>query len=286
MRHSLLHTAGNVVWAARNERCHALPLLTTYARLKLGELTASGSTATEVRRTTVLGRTVSFFDWYWLIEMYEEIFLRSQYRFEAVSSTPLVIDVGSNIGLSILYFKGLFPEARIVGFEPDPEAFSVLSENVRENGLQDVELVNEAVYDGAESVVLHGDPATPGSPQASTREGRLSGVEKVVSATRLSERITERVDYLKLDVEGAECVVISELEKSGKLELVDRMSIEYHHHVRAGEDRLSELLSTLERSDFGYELYARLSVGAPVGQFQNVMVHAYRKSACAPTAGC
>lgn len=235
-------------------------------------------TAGKVRSTSVLGRRVSFFDWYWLVEMYEEIFLRSQYRFVPRGHRPLVLDVGSNIGLSILYFKWLCPDARIVGFEPDPRTFAVLATNIRENRLQDVEIVNAAVYDGAESIVLHGDPATPGSPQASTLGGRISGVEKTVVAGRLSERLTESVDYLKLDVEGAELVVLSELEESGKLPLVDRMTVEYHHHVEGGEDRLSELLSVLERNAFGYQLDARLSAHAPAGQFQNVVVHAYRKA--------
>lgn len=278
MRHTLLHTLGNAVWAARSRRRASRPLLAAYMRLKLEELAASRRAATGgVRRTEVLGWEVRFFDHYWLVEMFEEIFLRDQYYFESDASAPLVVDVGSNIGLSILYFKRLFPAARIVGFEPDPETFQVLSENVIGNGLADVLLLNQAVYDGVESVVLYGDPATPACPQQSTRRLRLDGSEVRVAASRLSEHLAEPVDYLKLDVEGAEGVVLTELDESGKLALVRKMTVECHHHLDGVEDSLAGMLSTLERNGFGYQLEAR-SGPREDGVYQNVLVHAYSKN--------
>jgi FkbM family methyltransferase len=171
----------------------------------------------------------------------------------------------------------LFTAARIVGFEPDPETFQVLSENVIDNGLADVLLLNQAVYDGVESVVLYGDPATPACPQQSTRRSRLDGSEVRVPASRLSEHLAEPVDYLKLDVEGAEGVVLTELDESGKLALVRRMTVECHHHLDGVEGSLAGLLSTLERNGFGYRLEARLGPRED-GVYQNVLVHAYSKN--------
>jgi hypothetical protein len=46
MRHSLMHTAGNVVWAARNERNELAPLLAAYSRLKFRELVGSRASPT------------------------------------------------------------------------------------------------------------------------------------------------------------------------------------------------------------------------------------------------
>src|SRR5437762_3374640 len=51
---------------------------------------------------------------------YKDEFIRRIYHFDAQTSDPLIIDGGSNIGVSILYFKKTYPRARIVGFEPDP----------------------------------------------------------------------------------------------------------------------------------------------------------------------
>jgi FkbM family methyltransferase len=278
MRHSLLHTLGNAVWVARAERRRALPLLATYGRLKARELAATSRRDAGPRRVTVLGMPVFFNDYYWLLEMYEDIFLRRQYEFESERPAPAIVDAGSNIGLAILFFKQLFPRAAVLGFEPDPDTFELLTRNVAENRLEDVRIRNEAVYDGRAELDLFGDPSAPGSPQMTTSGDRLSGAPKRVPATRLSEHVTEPVDFLKVDIEGAEGVVLDELKEAGKLPLVGRMAIEYHHHMEAGEDRLAGLLATLERSGFGYQFEARLG-GAPglrADRFQNVLVHAYR----------
>jgi FkbM family methyltransferase len=280
MRHSLLHTLGNAVWVARAERRRALPLLATYARLKAGELAAARGRAAGPRRGTVLGMPVFFHDYYWLLEMYEDIFLRRQYEFESESPSPSIVDAGSNIGLAILFFKRLFPRAKVLGFEPDPDTFELLTRNVEANRLDGVRIRNEALYDGREEVDLFGDPSAPGSPQMTTSGDRLPGAPRRVAATRLSEHLTEPVDFLKVDIEGAERVVLDELEEAGKLEFVGRMAIEYHHHLEAGDDGLAGLLATLERGGFGYQLDARLA-GAPglhPGRFQNVLVHAYKKA--------
>jgi FkbM family methyltransferase len=280
MRHSLLHTLGNVVWVVRVQPHRAVPLLATYARLKVRELTAARRRPAAPRRETVLGMPVFFHDYYWLLEMYEDIFLRRQYEFESESPAPAIVDAGSNIGLAILFFKRRFPRATVLGFEPDPETFELLTRNVEANRLAGVRIRNEALYDGRTELELFGDPSVPGSPQMTTSRNRLAGAAKRVPATRLSEHVTEPVDFLKVDIEGAERVVLDELAEAGKLPLVGRMAIEYHHHMEPGEDGLAGLLATLERGGFGYQLEARLggTPGRLAGRFQNVLVHAYRKA--------
>src|SRR5262245_12859403 len=72
--------------------------------------------------------------------MIDEIFVSSLYRFQATSATPVILDCGSNIGVSVLFFKSLHPGARITAFEPSPTSFPLLERNVRENGLSGVSM--------------------------------------------------------------------------------------------------------------------------------------------------
>ena len=81
--------------------------------------------------------------------LYKDIFVHRIYHFEAQRPDPLILDCGSNIGMSILYFKHVYPKARIIGFEPDLAIFPYLEENVVCNGLKDLQLV-QAAFGGAE----------------------------------------------------------------------------------------------------------------------------------------
>jgi hypothetical protein len=93
--------------------------------------------------------------------------------FESKNSQPVIVDVGSNIGLAILFFKRLYPSSTVIGFEPDPGAFEVLKRNIADDRLRGVQVLNGAVHGKRERVYLYGDRSMPGSPQLSTRAVRL-----------------------------------------------------------------------------------------------------------------
>ena len=71
--------------------------------------------------------------------LYKDIFCRRLYHFHCGRPDPFILDCGSNIGMSVLYSKHVFPDARVVAFEPDPVVLPYLRENIESNGLRDVE---------------------------------------------------------------------------------------------------------------------------------------------------
>ena len=77
--------------------------------------------------------------------MYNEIFLSDDYYFETSNPSPLIIDCGSNIGFSVLYFKKLYPLSRLIAFEPNPNTFKLLEKNISQNAIQEVTLYNTAL---------------------------------------------------------------------------------------------------------------------------------------------
>lgn len=211
--------------------------------------------------------------------LFQEVFLDNEYFFRCDRRTPYIIDCGSNIGIALLYFKLRYPEATVLAFEPDGLAFECLSENVRANGLKSVVLVNKAVSLRDGRIPFYTDVSKPGSLVMSTVSGRAAyNKSQDVEAVRLSSYIDRDVDFLKLDVEGAELDVMEDLRESGKLRFISQMVIEYHHHITADHDGLSILLSLLEEEQFGYQMDAR-TPRPFVGQIpQDVLIYAYRKS--------
>jgi FkbM family methyltransferase len=226
----------------------------------------------------VLGADVSYFDPEALAILINEVLVDQAYYLD-LPERPFIIDAGANIGLATLLFKRRHPDARILAFEPDPDTHALCRKNIEANGLADVELVHAALSDHEGELELSVDPAVPGNLGMSTRPVANLRGRRSVPARTLSSFIKQRVDLLKLDIEGVEVDVLDETAASGALEQVDQIVMEYHHHVEPDEDRLGHMLAMLERHGFGYQVLSRASVPFRKGVFSSMFVYAYRKSA-------
>ncbi|HEU4989381.1 MAG TPA: FkbM family methyltransferase [Gemmatimonadaceae bacterium] len=173
-----------------------------------------------------------------------ELFVNAAYDFDARTENPCIIDAGANIGMATVYFKARYPGARVTAYEPDPATFAILRGNVDANGLRGVTLIRAAVGDRAGVLPLYRETTSGGSVVASL-DPSWGGAEAIeVPVIRLSDAITEPVDLLKLDVEGAEYAVLRDLAAAGRLAMVRETVIEYHPLAAEpnGETGLAELL--------------------------------------------
>lgn len=228
-------------------------------------------------RANIAGYKVDYLSRSALWYSFQEIFVDNDYLFETSSDRPVILDCGSNIGLSILYFKLLYPNATVTAFEPEPSAFRCLERNVRQNRFQGVHVNRLALSDQEGEVELYFDPDEAGSLRASTIEERMQAEKLMVESARLSRFVEGDIDFLKMDVEGAELAILHDLESSGKLRHIKKMVIEYHHHIASDQNTMSILLSILERAGFGYQIEASRARPRRPGKFQDILVYAYDK---------
>lgn len=212
-----------------------------------------------------------------LLCLFREIFINHSYWFTAETSRPFIIDCDANIGMASLYFKALYPAAEILAFEPDPDAFACLEENIKLNGLSGVKIKNEALMRTAGETELYSCKSGPGALWVSVLRARADGSARKARAARLSEYVIRPVDLLKMDIEGAETEVLSELCAAGKLNLIKQAVVEYHHHIDKDADSLSTVLGMLETAGFGYQINAVLRRPFKAGWFQDVLIYAYQK---------
>jgi FkbM family methyltransferase len=224
----------------------------------------------------MLGFEISAFQRSTIAFLYREIFARQSYLFRTNSESPVIFDCGANLGMATLYFKWLYPKARVESFEPDPNTFQLLEKNVKDNQLTDVVTHNCALWNENGSVEFFVDPSVPGSLLMSTDRSRIKGATIQVPSRRLSEFIHGPIDFLKLDVEGAEHRVLCDLVSSGKIESVRHMVIEYHHHIGNQSSRLADFLQQLERSRFDYQINSSLLPVSATGVYQDILIVAYR----------
>jgi FkbM family methyltransferase len=244
-----------------------------YLRVRMGRIVRRRGGGGEAR---LFGFRIRFLDYRRFIFLVNEVFVDTPYLFPTQKRAPFIIDCGANIGTASLFFKSVYPDAEILAFEPDPETYRTLTWNLRENSLAGVTAVNKAVGDAGAAVPFYSDPGAPGDLRMSLVPQRKSGAVQYIECVRLSGYVDREVDFLKIDVEGAEHAVLKDLSDAGRLPLIRSMIIEYHHNIPGHRNSLVEILSILEHGGFHFQVSARLATPFPQGRFQDMLIYAYR----------
>lgn len=205
----------------------------------------------------ILGTTIEFVDVMTLLRGLEEIYLDGCYEFHLSNNkSPFIVDCGANIGLAVFYFKKIYPDARIVAIEADPDIFEVLKRNVTNAGLTDVDLINAAVWDSEEQLSFRTEGGSSGRIAMVGDEHKLTSIRGV----RLRDLLDQKVNLLKIDIEGAEARVIKDCAE--KLINVDRIILEYHSH-HSEPQNMAEILENLSSSGFRYYIKEAYVPNAP-----------------------
>lgn len=202
------------------------------------------------------GYTIEVPDVTSFIFQFKDIFVKQSYWFPSKSPEPVVYDCGANSGVSILYFKRLYPSAKIKAFEADPTIASLLVKNLRFNSAGDVNVHAQAIWTHGRGVHFRKEGSDAGTI---SHDRRLPLVPSVRLKNLL--RRERRVDMLKMDIEGSETEVLEDCGKS--LCVVRRLVVEYHSW--SGErQRLDVLLKVLKMNGFRYYLESILPVEKPL----------------------
>lgn len=182
--------------------------------------------------------------------LYHDVVLKQAYRFSAVRPNPVILDCGSNIGMSILYFKHLYPDAQIIGFEPDPAIVRYLHENTQANGLGDVQIVQAAIG-GREGMLTFYSDGKYGSCLAHLSSEVIpeGWTKQEVPCVKLSDYLIKPIDFLKMNIEGAEWEALEDCGQ--RLRLIREMAIEYHH-LPGVPRTLHKILNLLDEMGFDY----------------------------------
>lgn len=159
-----------------------------------------------------------------------------------------VIDVGSNIGLTVLLFKKYIgSEGAIYAFEPDPKIFQYLKENIRLNNLKNVFLFNHAVGEKREKAFLKLDgKSDTGNVITFSKENSVP-VDMACLDDLLKDYSIDKVDLLKVDTEGFEKFVFlggKEILKKTSVvvfEAIPENCARFHYEVKDPIDYLEKM---------------------------------------------
>lgn len=212
--------------------------------LELGRLQLYPSYTTGIS-SVIFNKPFKFHDGPSFVHTYRELFQSNIYQFQATDDRKIILDCGANMGLSVLYFAINYPEHRIIAFEPDPSIFKILQENVETFGLDNVTLHERAVWDKEETLTFFTDRGMGGRVENAYAHQQ----PQLVKTVRLKDFLTSEVDFLKIDIEGAEGVVLADCKD--KLSFAKHIFFEYHNDIRKPQT-LHELLALVKDQGFHY----------------------------------
>lgn len=156
-----------------------------------------------------------------------------------------IIDAGANIGVFCAISRRLYPSAQILALEVEGQNYEVLQANAKRLG--NTTAIEAALWKESGSVYLNLGP----NPESHSVGDAASDTSLLVPALSLQDLMTrfrfEKLDLLKMDIEGAESIVVNSLSDD-TLKCINAIRFECNDSDAPGN--ALKMLSRLSSDDF------------------------------------
>jgi len=142
-----------------------------------------------------------------------------------------VVDIGAGIGEFTLFAARQGRDSRVYAFEPFPESYGLLQENLRQNAIDRVQAFHLGVWSLSGKIALDLSPREPLQLKSQAVSGSGNDHQVLVDCISLDDLLRkldlEKIDLMKLDCEGAEYPILYSCS-SQVFDRIDRVVMEYH----------------------------------------------------------
>lgn len=195
---------------------------------------------------------------------FDQVYLKGIPEHLLQKENPTILDIGANVGYFSLFMLFKFPKAEVYAFEPLPFNFRKILQYKKEYNFPNLHAINKAVgaCNGNLSLCFSSPDSftTMASIYGNPQKRQRLEVESTSLKIILEEHQIERVDFLKMDCEGAEYSILYATPPQ-VLEKLRVMSIEAHRGEEDGHN-LSSLVAFLKQQGFSL---VNSDLGAPNG---------------------
>jgi len=237
---------------------HVYLLATSVEYRKLAIYNTLYSSKKRFTRTRIkcCGRILNVPDVASFLSMYEDIFLNRIYEVKA--EQPRILDLGANIGLSVIWFKENFPKSEILAIEADPNIYQYLVDNT--SNLDGVSIKNIAVWDEDGELSFYSEGADGGRIEQAAEPLPTEAVQVASVDIRRILKENGPFDFIKMDIEGAEARVLPACR--GYLQETRYVFCEYHS-TEGKKQHLAKLVSFLRDEGFRLHIQSVNTSGQP-----------------------
>ena len=176
--------------------------------------------------------------------VFTQVFIKEEYKplTDLKINNPRIIDAGANIGCTSIYLSAYYPNAKIIALEPDRGNFELLKKNFLLNGLSSALSLPIALWYTNSNVSITNNHIDKRNWSMKVIEQGHNSVEAKTMETILKETEFDRIDILKMDIEGSEEIIFERDDKMiGILARVKGMAIEIHGGNSCVPDKLNKM---------------------------------------------
>jgi FkbM family methyltransferase len=204
------------------------------------------------------------------LDVLDEVFLQSSYEVDSRLAPSVIVDAGCNIGATLHLFAAKYPRARLIGIEPNPEVFVRLRQNTRTLAHLDLSEAALAPHDGR--LRLHvGRDSWAASVLQVDDEATGVDVRAMTLRTLLDTFSIDRIDVLKVDIEGGEYGVLAAFDD---WEQVGTIVLEWHEDLLG--HTVDEVVGLLPRHEV---------IAVPAGWPGRYIIHAVPRDPASDASG-
>lgn len=167
-----------------------------------------------------------------------------------IKSTDLVIDIGANNGFFTIFAAQKALAGKVICFEPVPDLAKKIKENIRANNSKNITLEQIAVSNKKGTSEFYISKNHNGCHSLFQRDNLDEKIK--ISTTNLESYCAEmgikKINFLKLDCEGAEYDIFNSLSQSFLKNSIEKISMEYHDVIN--EHKHQEIVALLSDNNF------------------------------------
>ena len=159
----------------------------------------------------------------------------------------VIIDAGAFNGIISIYCSKIVGnEGKIIAYEPDTSTFKKLNKNLEINKISNVTTINKGIWK-EDTILFFSNDSTAGSKILNEKTPNSISIEVVKLDDEMKRLKLDKINFIKMDIEGAEIEAIDGMKKI--LSLGTHLSIASYHIIN-GEKTYKEVERKLKENNY------------------------------------
>ena len=183
------------------------------------------------------------------VAFFENFFLKVNFptKKNEVNDDDVIIDVGAHIGCFTIDVAKKARKGKIIALEPTKKSYELLKENIKINNFQNIIADNLGIWKKTDIISLYTNENDSIGNNLFKKTNQIEEINVISLSECIEKYDIEKIDFLKMDCEGAEFEIILGLTDE-TLKKIKKMSIEVH--MMRKEFAVEDLMKFLQQHDF------------------------------------